>query len=90
MEDTGRDKKSGPYRSLDQEVQCEDADASGDKAAPEDGRGVERGALLYGEQQPPNRSRKRRRHTCQENSAPLSLLHPKLHGCSSNAWGRTP
>lgn len=42
--------KDGAYRCLDQEVQREDADAGGHKAAPKDGCGVERRALFYGEQ----------------------------------------
>lgn len=47
-------KRKASHRSLDKEVQCEDADAGGHKAAPEYGCGVERSALLYGEEQAPN------------------------------------
>ena len=64
-------KAEATHRSLNKEVQGEDADAGGQKAAPEHGGGVERGSLLYGEQQSSNGGCKCRRHTC--NTGPLRL-----------------
>ena len=50
--------------SLDEEVQGEDPHASGHKAPPEDGGTVERGTLLYREEETPNGSSKSSGHTC--------------------------
>ncbi len=59
-----------PHRSLDQEVQCENANAGGHKTAPEYGCGVEGRALLYCEQQAPDRRGECCCDTCQ-NHTPL-------------------
>ena len=56
--------RSVAHRGLHQEVQREDTHACGQKAAPEDGGGIERSALLDREQQAADGGGERSRNAC--------------------------